>query len=39
MQNIQNLINEGQKDEQLKAKLADAEIVWLEIKDQLEKLQ
>ena len=39
MQNIQNLINEGQNDEQSQAKLADAEIVWLEIKDQLEKLQ
>jgi len=39
MQNLQNLISEGQTDESTKAKLADAEIVWLELKDQIEKLQ
>lgn len=39
MQNLQSLISEGQTDEATKAKLADAEIVWLELKDQIEKLQ
>jgi ATP-binding cassette, subfamily F, member 3 len=39
MQNLQSLIEGGQTDEATKAKLADAEIVWLELKDQIEKLQ
>jgi ATP-binding cassette, subfamily F, member 3 len=38
MQNLENLIDEGQNDDITKAKLADAEIVWLELKDKIEKV-